>query len=42
MVGSCDFFYYGEYWVGYFVLELVKNGFVVISGLVIGIDGFCY
>lgn len=42
MVGSCYFSYYGEYWGWYFVLELVFIGLVIISGLVMGIDGICY
>jgi DNA processing protein len=42
MVGSRQFSHYGKRWGEYFASALVKTGFVITSGLALGIDSICH
>lgn len=42
IVGSRDYSHYGEFWAKKFSEDLVKQGYIVTSGLAIGIDGICH
>lgn len=42
MVGSRHFSHYGQQWGRYFSSELAIQGFVITSGLALGIDSICH